>query len=260
MSRTPRITVTLAPPERTSTLQLPEETDNPIPDLCVRLSRIKTPTSQRVGFLEGTETRYEVYPDVASPSEPEFFVTLAEILSQYKSTQFSRKQRYRVSLDLSSSFVQLQSTPWITTALRKSTIEFCHDARTAKPTLQLGFPFVTRGFKPLSPLTRSTGVDIGAINALGVILLELCFGEPIEDHPFRKELGGEEANAEVTAAFDVMTALQWQKDVVGEAGPDYADAVEWCLRGFNMSASDASWRREMLLNVVAPLERCNSYF
>jgi hypothetical protein len=248
--------VTLALPDS----GLPDHDSNKnIPDLCSRLAYFDASATESPGFLDATDTRYYVYPEQdMGPKASGCVATLAQILSQGKPARLSRKQRYNVALDLASSFVQLMSTPWITTSLNKEAIEFF---QTTGGT-QLGPPLVARRFEPEEEdaAAQSTGINTAAINALGVLLLELCFGKPIEEHAFRESLGNGGYNPNVAAAFDLMAALQWQTEVVGEAGSDYSDAVEWCLRGCHMSSSDASWRKEMMQKVITPLERCSSYF
>ncbi|KAF6818454.1 hypothetical protein CSOJ01_01834 [Colletotrichum sojae] len=51
------------------------------------------------------------------------------------------------------------------------------------------------------------------------------------------------------AAFDLMAARDWQREVMAEAGPDYSEAVAWCLGG-NRSAAPDRWRQEMLRKVA----------
>ncbi len=86
--------------------------------------------------------------------------------------------------------------------------------------------------------------------SLGIVLLELCFGRPIETHPCRAQLGS-----------DLLAALEWLKDVAEEAGPEYAEAVGWCLiGGRTISAGRGDgWRTVMSDRVVKPLGVCQSY-
>lgn len=261
LARAPIITVTLAPPDS----GLPDDdSKDKIPDLCSRLAHFDTSATECPGFLDATDTRYYVYPEQdMAPKASGSVATLAQILSQGKPARLSRKQRYNVALHLASSFVQLMSTPWITKSLNKAAIEFYQNTGGT----QLSPPLIARRFEPEEADpgeedlgAQSTGLNTAAINALGVLLLELCFGKPIEEHAFRESLGDGGFNPDVAAAFDLMAALQWQAEVVGEAGSDYSEAVEWCLRGCHTAASNAAWRKEMVQKVVAPLERCNSCF
>ncbi|KAK3339806.1 hypothetical protein B0T25DRAFT_560646 [Lasiosphaeria hispida] len=77
---------------------------------------------------------------------------------------------------------------------------------------------------------------------LGMILLELCFGQPIEGIPWR--VRPEAETSDQATAYDWMAAMKWLEEVNSEAGLDYADAVEWCLRGCTKLDPGAPWRRE----------------
>jgi len=63
----------------------------------------------------------------------------------------------------------------------------------------------------------------------------------------------------VTSTDQLITALQWfNESVQGEAGPEFADAIEWCLIsqiGRRMS-SDGKWKEELFEKVVEPLRCC----
>lgn len=96
-----------------------------------------------------------------------------------------------------------------------------------------------------------------SLDQLGILLLELCFGRSLADHPTRKAWP-KGANEKERMVFDVMAARDWQCGVNGEAGPDFSEAVAWCLGG-NRSALPEVWRQEMLRKVVQPLQRCREY-
>jgi hypothetical protein len=66
--------------------------------------------------------------------------------------------------------------------------------------------------------------------SLGILLLELCFGCRMQDHPLRKnDLAT--ADAETENALDIVAALKWSTSVSEESGDDYATAVTWCFTG-----------------------------
>ena len=90
-------------------------------------------------------------------------------------------------------------------------------------------------------------------STLGILLLELCFGVAFEDTIERARsipANGPNAFSDLGAAF------AWSERVVGEAGPEYAEAVTWCLGRISSPTKDASWRKELLERVVMPLEQC----
>ncbi|KAK1253288.1 hypothetical protein MKX07_001365 [Trichoderma sp. CBMAI-0711] len=69
-----------------------------------------------------------------------------------------------------------------------------------------------------------------ALDHLGIRLLELCFGQIIDDQPWRKALPAGGNDTEKTC-YDILAAREWLGHVNDEAGPAYADAVSWCLLG-----------------------------
>ncbi|KAK0702169.1 hypothetical protein B0H67DRAFT_650231 [Lasiosphaeris hirsuta] len=65
-----------------------------------------------------------------------------------------------------------------------------------------------------------------SLRALGILLLELTFGDTLENQPFRAEyLSGDRPN-EYT---DLCTALRWQKKVEEELGLKLAQVIDRCL-------------------------------
>jgi hypothetical protein len=96
-----------------------------------------------------------------------------------------------------------------------------------------------------------------ALDQLGIILLELCFGKTLEQQPCRKQWPNGREAREVTG-FDLLAARDWQCQIPEEAGPDYAEAVGWCLDK-GKSRSPERWRKDMLQSVVHPLQRCREY-
>jgi len=76
-----------------------------------------------------------------------------------------------------------------------------------------------------------------ALDQLGIILLELCFSETLEQQQFRKKWSAGNTDKE-KAGFDFLAAKEWHRLVNEEAGLDYADAVDWCLWGHRSTTPD----------------------
>jgi hypothetical protein len=93
-------------------------------------------------------------------------------------------------------------------------------------------------------------------NSLGILLLELCFGRWLEDHPQRQKLPS--GSKEAKQAFDLVAALEWSKGVGDEGGEDYASAVKWCCTG--AKTANQSWQGDINKNVVRRLEACQEHF
>lgn len=168
----------------------------------------------------------------------------------------TRRQRYTLSLILSSSFLQLLDTPWLPATWSKSEIVFISSPETPN-VFALDKPHLHRGLTASAKPEGKASTVYQSLDLLGIVLLELCFGMLLEDHPCRKRWPRGNNDTEKTA-FDFMAAREWQLEVNEEAGPDYADATAWCLGG-NRSTPPELWRREMLQKVVQPLERCRQH-
>jgi hypothetical protein len=185
-------------------------------------------------------------------------ITLDRILSSDFEGHLSRRQRYSIALLVASSVGQLQSTSWLGKGLCKEDIIFFPSEDENSISLY-GEPFIQQGFRNdhahLSPID-SLAKDC-KFYSLGILLLELCFGCRLEDHPLRKKYPTA-TDVEAKHAFDVTAALKWSGRVSGEGGDDYATAVKWCF----MSATDGekNWRCEIVKNVVQPLELCMKHF
>ncbi len=127
--------------------------------------------------------------------------------------------------------------------------------------LLLDTPFVSRDFASVTlPSSTQDVHDVAGITSLGIVLLELCFGRLIEQHPARIKFPTVE-DGQINGAFDLLAALEWLKEVNDEAGPEFADSIGWCLAGCRTlsKGSDGAWRRQMLEKVVEPLDRCYKY-
>ena len=175
---------------------------------------------------------------------------------------------------MASSFLQLLESPWLpSTAFRKTDVCFVRSEAEEEDcgrssAFLLDQPLIRRQFGPQDrngctnddqqqpkDTTQQLFSFADSLDHLGILLLELCFGKPLESQPFRQRWGP--GDAITGKVFDVMAAREWQCHVNDEAGMDYAEAVAWCLGG-NRSTPDR-WRQDMLKKVILPLQRCRDY-
>ncbi|KAI0097000.1 hypothetical protein GGR51DRAFT_566791 [Nemania sp. FL0031] len=182
-------------------------------------------------------------------------ICLSEILSD-AAPFLTRRQRFRLSVEIASSFVQLEDTAWPHISLGKDSVYL---SRTGdENTLRLESPLIVQSFASRSPTTSQEPRDhISSLASLGILLLELCFGRSIDQHPSR--LRYPNGDKQTNAAFDLVTALEWVRDVNDDAGGDYYEAIEWCLYGCRILPTDRGWKKLMVEKVVVPLERCCQY-
>jgi hypothetical protein len=91
------------------------------------------------------------------------------------------------------------------------------------------------------------------------MLLELCFGDPIEEHKICQNMPAQ--TDEMRQLVNYMAAREWLRDVVEEAGPEYFDAVTWFLyyapESSGADGTEDKWREAMFAKVVEPLKYCH---
>ncbi|KAH7082519.1 hypothetical protein BKA63DRAFT_549107, partial [Paraphoma chrysanthemicola] len=134
----------------------------------------------------------------------------------------SRRRRYRIALLIASTVAQLKATPWLFSGFGKKDIKF-FPLVDAGGSVIFGEPFIEKGFHGTATSRNHSTTDFN-FQSLGIILLELCFGHRLEDHPIRRKYApGNDAQSE--AAFDLVAAIAWLQNVEEEAGADYAWAV-----------------------------------
>ncbi|KAK4141398.1 uncharacterized protein C8A04DRAFT_14094 [Dichotomopilus funicola] len=282
-ARVPLITTTLTennPNPRTEAHELAQrEHQQQVPQissLCITLRQKPSPPTRCHGYLldaVGTK-RYYLHaidhaadtenstPSNSNPSKPTA-ITLETILRDSK-TPLTRLQRFSLAVTVASSFIQFAGTPWLKSRWAKSDVVFFPDPDNPRaPGVLPEQPFVSRDFlidnsapqmpAPVSPQIRVADRIIDGLESLGIVLLELCFGKPIEQHSSWPSIA--------PTGSSLLAALEWLKEVAEEAGPEYADAVAWCLIGGRTISTDRGdgWRAIMSDRVVKPLGQCRSY-
>ncbi|MCJ1464449.1 hypothetical protein MMC07_003062 [Pseudocyphellaria aurata] len=232
-----------------------------ISDLCTAIARKKTNCSC-IGFLKDSEHRYNVYPaaeyqakDVSSDS-----VTLASLLNKSSDIVLTRKQRYSIALIIASSYLQLHASPWLESRWSKNDIFF---RRSGNNSILLDQPHIVHELCRASApaLQSSHEINDRCITTLGIMLLELCFGIALEDHHIRQKYLTRDGRPD--PVLDLAAAMRWCDESANEeAGQEFADAIDWCLRNptkarASADGREAGWREEMYAKVVQPLQYCH---
>lgn len=142
----------------------------------------------------------------------------------------TRQERFTIAVILASSLLQLHSTPWLHDRWTKNDIIFHPDEAQQRI---IPHPLLCGEFHSKSAASRPSPSSTGkfnpktALSSLGIMLLELCFGKAIEDHPLREQYFG--PNNQPNVFTDISTAKEWHEDVLGELGDDVSDAIRRCL-------------------------------
>ncbi|KAH9884171.1 hypothetical protein F4778DRAFT_571904 [Xylariomycetidae sp. FL2044] len=247
--RVPR-SITLTAVEESSELGLKLK---PIANLCVSLHE-SDGGDKYCGFLTEGDCKYYIYKEPELPQESHDFITLDQILRRQGLPMPKRRQRYTLAFVLASSFLQLLESPWLPVSWQKSDIVFCKHSGQPRA-FRLDQPHINHETKSSAECGPDTENErrmqlAKSLERLGIVLLELCFGELLEERPCRKRFTNVDDDTH-KSVFDVEAAKEWSLDVEEEAGYDYATAVGWCFTGILMTPSDR-WRMEMLRKVVRP--------
>lgn len=208
-----------------------------------------------MGVLGNDARTYSIILPKQKPYEKSVLkhVTVHDILRSGLNKRFSRRQRYTIALAIASSYVQLHATPWIQAGWGKKDIYLLYDASKGAFYDQPRLSRKVSGGQLVSP-----GPQDRSIVTLGIMLLELAFGQALEDNPFRQKRPS--MNGQPDPFVDKAAAEEWCLTSVNDEHPHFSDPVMWCLNHStsrtNMDLDDETWRSDILSNVVQPLTEC----
>ncbi|KAL0255067.1 hypothetical protein SLS55_009595 [Diplodia seriata] len=226
--------------------------DDEITNLC---SFMASSTLTYFGVLRHQHEEYSVYPALTpqAATDPRDTVTLRSLLDKSLGISLSRKQRFFIGLTLASSYLQLHSTQWLKSQWDKSDILFPRHGST----VAVEEPFVSRGLST-GVLDGSMPTNSHGIVSLGIMLLELAFNMTLEE--FDRDGRYVSPEGKRDAQLTWLAAVNWSNSAAEDAGIDFADAVKWCLQGQLVAVHDKEWRKELVANVLEPLQRFYGVF
>lgn len=234
-----------------------------IQSLCTALANCHREVSS-LGFLAcQNDFRHELYsaPHCSSPCFSGGNLSLYDILCQSCNTvralhtgkgfKLSRKERMSLALHISTSLLQLYATPWISKDWSKKDIVF---QKVNSPSqVNIYQPYLRRQFSTkLATSLDSTDIanDTQAIMfRLGVLLLELCTGEALEN-----QLSDSDENVNTASHRSHISEFAavhdwWARDARDEEGEDYAEAIRKCIQ-FDFPTEFRSLRDEEFIIAV----------
>ncbi|KAF2085473.1 hypothetical protein K490DRAFT_67631 [Saccharata proteae CBS 121410] len=176
----------------------------------------------------------------------------------------TREDRFRLASIITWTFLQYQGTPWMRSSPTKKDIVFPYKGLSGR--LDCQSPFVFQSVSSLASPENSDMISVDTIDSktacqqsllsLSIFLLELCFGQALEDQPFRRKyLGPDGLPNDFT---DECTARQWHRQVQGECGDDISDAIDRCLRcsfGPKADWTNGEFVQAVYQDVIQPLDR-----
>lgn len=232
----------------------------------------KTP----IGFLvdeENERHKHYIYktntttgPDIRSKS-------LGDLLScsvqGSPSGPLSKKDCLQIAVTLASSVLQLDGTSWLTSHWSSTDI-FFHEKSNQKSHLSYLYPYLSwkrcitdLNAVPFDPLfSRSFGIRSEVLFALGLTLIELCFGKTLADLRVPEDGDANEAASTMRMAERLCNSVYYAM------GTSYGDAVRRCLyQPFDvrqMNFDNEELQEKVFEGIVTPLSDdlnafCTSY-
>ncbi|KAF2267559.1 hypothetical protein CC78DRAFT_576929 [Lojkania enalia] len=254
---------------------LPDPTPSQIQDLCKAIAKMQQPQRDLcLGYLIDELKRkhgiYSLEPPIPDQQQWAAY-SLKDVLSHDPKIKrrLTQQDKLRVAVDLASSVLQLYKTPWLDEALEKDDVFFIHRPGAA-PASIYEHPFVCRKFTTLQNVDTSQSgqkrwarykvIRNQTLFTLGILLIELWYGKPIEELRTPSDL-----DCEGTPGVEWCTAERLvETEIEFEAGPKYSDAVRRCIRcdfdRKDMSLDNESFQQAVYDGVVALLEKTLQQF
>ncbi|KAF2497515.1 hypothetical protein BU16DRAFT_316252 [Lophium mytilinum] len=193
------------------------------------------------------------------------FMTLDELIRDgaIPGTQkLTKEEGYLLAVTLSSSLLQLHSTPWLRSRWSKRDISFLKLTQSQKDNggnlVQVRYPYVTQEWSPQDlsaqdPLSDVEG-DSSKLLALGIVLLEIYFNQPIESLRAKTSSG---ISQQPNDYEDLSIANRWVRREKGNLSWAFQNAVSHCLKCFadpNADLQDPDFRQGVIDEVLIPLQ------
>ncbi|TDZ68005.1 hypothetical protein CTRI78_v002463 [Colletotrichum trifolii] len=209
------------------------------------------------GMITDQKRAFRVIPEERNCDRNDWaMVSLREVLEKPGDfPHMSYSAKLHLAATISSSFLQLHQTPWLPGMLTNSDILFMRKG----PKLNYEQAFVMNYMperlgdqQPASIL--ATGSRCPELLSLGLLLLELSLGKPIE---WLRTENEKPPSGAPRLLYESMTAqrLLQQKQL---GSPNYVSAVQRCIWGefarSKLDLNDEDFRQEMYEKVVALLE------
>jgi hypothetical protein len=237
--------------------------DVEIHDLCSTLKELD-PKATRLGYLSDQENQRHglrcLTEEVASSGSLEL-ISLRKLLATDGDVRLTRQKRYKIACILASSLLQLQTTPWLRGNLTKNDIFFYHQGSE----VLVDQPYISHSFLSTKNCHHSSGNTAAEVqshapsrtnlSSLGILLLELCWGQAIENQTeLRKKHLSSDGRA--IGGTDYLTAIDWL-DQVREEEPNMLPIIKWCIFCLfegKPNWADTNFTQAVYANVVRPLE------
>ncbi|KAF3033240.1 hypothetical protein E8E11_003681 [Didymella keratinophila] len=231
--------LTRSVPPQTQVTQKPVlgHTWKPILDLCKTL---KVEQTHELGVLKGQNNEafclFDPSANSTTLTDTSSLSSLCNILNlnTRDEVEMARNQRFSMAANIACALMQAQRSPWLSRQWTKSEIYFLvienHPAHIVD-----AIPYVTQTYAITlatapswdEPTLVSADVARTVLFRLGVVIMELVFGRPIESTKYYKHY---EVKAALTPEeVEYLAARQWERKVLSEAGEHVQSVIRRCL-------------------------------
>ncbi|KAI9374699.1 hypothetical protein BJX61DRAFT_550929 [Aspergillus egyptiacus] len=230
--------------------QAPYENPSKLPQIQTLCQYMQQPIHRFFGFcLDGSEC-LRVYPSNAlQPAD--HYQSLEAILPSLQ-TRLPLEEVYCLAITLVASAFQLSHTPWLEPKWGKRDIAFMKASSGPHLPVDLRYPYLTRDFSNTSSKTSTN--DSSSLLSLAILLLELSFGEPIEQIRHPDDLGNKTLADDMT---DFQTANRWYKTEKARLSRGFQQAILTCLQEYlnpDADLNEPEYCKVIKDKVLLPLE------
>ena len=126
------------------------------------------------------------------------------------------RQRCRISLAVTSFFIQLLETPWMPANAQRPEIGFTPNEQFYTLELTLGYSLIQEKQPPVATKTgKQPGPTLfGPMEPFNILLLEFCFWPLFESQPLRASFSLPKTEME-KLTYDLAAAYSWKTEVLG---------------------------------------------
>ena len=232
---------------------------------CLCLAMLNSSREPCLGILGDELEKHHRISITKTWTKPMETISLSDMIAN---SGLLMRERLVLGIKLASNLLQLHSTPWLMEEWGKRDVRFIRQKDTAD--VAFDKPYLSKCFvlgcsPPQHSSTRQPAAPYWVRNkglyALGIILIELCFGKPFEELHLPNDLG---PNDEPNACTEYATLRRLVYDGVDRvAGIEYGKAVRRCVF-FEFDQQDVSLdtktvKEAVHRDVVGPLEQTLSF-
>lgn len=209
-------------------------------DLCAAIQKRVLQQQACLGWLkDDRDRRHALYPRGAVLKQCAA-KSLHEVLpGAHGTAALSRGNRLRLAVNISKSVLQLYRTPWLLSQWTTHDIRFIQTGK--EPSYEDAFICRDLSSSHSQPTSTKKAPFIRneTLFALGILLIELCFGRFIEDFRTADDFTGTDYMSRMLTMYTIASRLLEQRKVFKEAGARYEYAVHRCIHcSFNHLTAD----------------------